>query len=449
MIKQTLYVLSLLMFSLSVNSGIAQAMTSSECVLQVDHQISRSLSTMIGGAMSSNDIKRTILTEEATCYPKEMDTLEACNARIDNRNWSAFIGGVAFWESFKTELKTNCQNKFATNSYSLNFTQTDYDEAYLKVFEDYIDTSVKSIETYFNTQLALIEDTGSKFGQIPHNLNSSEIEQAAKDWTDAVDTMHDSYFTSINETKTSWKNQYDQLSQQGIDDNGYYQISLDYVNQLSALIERQTIVTKDLIQNYKQEFLLDISQQTPLISQPVTTVVPATKPVTISPFTDLSQNTPYLSSITFLKTKGIISGFPDGSFKPNQNLNRAEFAKILVGAKYSSISDDFNQSCFKDISKDQWYTKSVCLAKSKGIIDGYPDGTFKPGSNVNYVEALKMVLGTYELAPVVISSPWYQAYVDQADAYLFSLSSLSPDHLLTRAEISEILTRVIRYSENR
>lgn len=97
---------------------------------------------------------------------------------------------------------------------------------------------------------------------------------------------------------------------------------------------------------------------------------------------------PYEDAIQSLTDAGVIGGHPDGTYKPNDNVNRAEFLKIVVGASVENVGIGGN--CFPDVLTD-WYAKYVCYGKNAGIVQGYPDGYFKPTQNVNYVEALKML----------------------------------------------------------
>lgn len=123
------------------------------------------------------------------------------------------------------------------------------------------------------------------------------------------------------------------------------------------------------------------------------------------PFTDVTLDNPNLEAISALKEKGIIGGYPDGTFKPNQVVNRAEALKMIYGIKdlktWGQIKDtvfDIPKDVsnvkvpFKDIDKNAWYFQYLQRAINDGVIEGYPDNTFKPEQTVNTVENLKMLL---------------------------------------------------------
>ena len=86
------------------------------------------------------------------------------------------------------------------------------------------------------------------------------------------------------------------------------------------------------------------------------------------------------TAIGALAERFIISGYLDNTFRPNENITRAEFAKIIIGA---TNSIDIDAKCeFSDVKKDDWYYIYVASAMKKGYITGYPDGTFRPNEKI-------------------------------------------------------------------
>ena len=99
------------------------------------------------------------------------------------------------------------------------------------------------------------------------------------------------------------------------------------------------------------------------------------------------------SAIEYLYSNSVISGYPDGTFKPDKTVNRAELLKILVGGKGITPTVEEYHDCFPDVATE-WFAPFVCYAKDKGWVGGYPDGTFQPAKEVNKVEALKMLVNS-------------------------------------------------------
>jgi len=106
-------------------------------------------------------------------------------------------------------------------------------------------------------------------------------------------------------------------------------------------------------------------------------------------FPDVPSSHQNYDSISWLAKEGIIQGYEDGTFKPDNPVNRAELMKMVVMMK-AAIDDNYNK-CFPDVT-DDWYARYVCYGLEQGWIKGYPDGNFLPANNVNRAEAVKVTL---------------------------------------------------------
>lgn len=118
-----------------------------------------------------------------------------------------------------------------------------------------------------------------------------------------------------------------------------------------------------------------------------------TVPTTNANFTDLAFGHKNAEAIRFLQDTNVIGGYADGTFKPGNNVNRAELAKILVEAQGITPDADEYNNCFPDVT-DEWFAPYVCYAKEMEWVSGYPDGTFRPEKTVLKVEAIKMVINS-------------------------------------------------------
>lgn len=176
-------------------------------------------------------------------------------------------------------------------------------------------------------------------------------------------------------------------------------------------------------------------------------------------FSDIDETNPYFLAATYLSEKNVISGYADGSFKPFENINRAELLKILMeGAEVEIIAPQTN--CFSDVPYTQWYAPYVCTAKELKFIKGYEDGTFKPSQNINKVEALKMLGEIYKWdleaakdTEVFTDTPkdsWYIPYLKFAKMKNIlpeSGGKYNPSNSITRGSISETLYRFLASEE--
>lgn len=171
-------------------------------------------------------------------------------------------------------------------------------------------------------------------------------------------------------------------------------------------------------------------------------------------FSDVSVDDFYYGAITFLEEEGIVVGYSDGSFGYDSIINRAEFMKLAIEARYFGDVDALEtvqlvvDGCFDDVPDAEWYTGYVCYAKDNGWVVGYGDGNFKPEQNINFVEGMKIVLEVfgYEYAETEI---WYEGLVNRAaEDNLIPLTIDGFGQILTRAEMADMVTRMIKFNED-
>ncbi len=113
-------------------------------------------------------------------------------------------------------------------------------------------------------------------------------------------------------------------------------------------------------------------------------------------FTDLDSVEWAKPSILALSLKGIVSGRGDGTFAPNDNITRAEYCQILIGAIEKSA--EYADSEFADVPSDAWFYHAVSVASKYGIVSGYGDGNFGP---YDLITRQDMALMTYKAAQVM------------------------------------------------
>jgi len=106
-------------------------------------------------------------------------------------------------------------------------------------------------------------------------------------------------------------------------------------------------------------------------------------------------------AVARLMALDIISGFPDGTYKPDEPVTRAQFAKIIVSALGVGEAANYAAGAtkFADVPADHWATGYINVAVDMGVIAGYPDGTFKPESQVTFAEAIKMIVAGLGYTP--------------------------------------------------
>ncbi len=173
-------------------------------------------------------------------------------------------------------------------------------------------------------------------------------------------------------------------------------------------------------------------------------------------FTDVSENTPYKQAIEYLANKKIIHGYADGTFRSEQYLNRAEILTLLIRSRYREEDYYGYESCFPDVS-EEWFSGPVCFAKQRGLVSGYEDGLFHPGSFVNKAEGLKMMLKAMHIDTALEQpefffedvglSTWFADEVSFAKRYGLideSFDKFYPQNFLSRGYFSEIFYRALQ-----
>jgi len=174
------------------------------------------------------------------------------------------------------------------------------------------------------------------------------------------------------------------------------------------------------------------------------------------PFIDVPANSTGYQAIEYLRTKNVVKGYSDGTFKPDTRINRAEFVEFIINpfildtnamgdCVRTNIAEDATNVFFTDVSKDAWYAENICFAKVMGLIDGYPDGTFRPGASINFVEAAKIISNvfTLNLSDYQAGEFWYRAYVQSlSDLRAIPTSIRNFGQTITRREMAQIVYRL-------
>ncbi|MBD3156541.1 SH3 domain-containing protein [Candidatus Peregrinibacteria bacterium] len=206
------------------------------------------------------------------------------------------------------------------------------------------------------------------------------------------------------------------------------------------------IERSDGSQGWLWESFLVATDETFDVTQPEPTPDPE---VTYDPMYDIYDHK-YEDAIWYVYDNGIVQGYEDGSYKPEQKINRAELLKIIVEAAYdeSDFESYANESCFTDVEAGQWYTPYICFAKQEGIVEGYEDGTFRPAQEIIFVEALKITTVGFG-NEYTKGTPWYKDTVDYAsDMNVIPLDIDSFSEKLNRGQMAELITRILKYQES-
>ncbi len=165
-----------------------------------------------------------------------------------------------------------------------------------------------------------------------------------------------------------------------------------------------------------------------------------------SSFADVTSSHPYGPAIQWGKSSGVLQGYPDGTFRPDKAVNRAEFLKVILESDDRlDISSATIPAGFPDVDENAWYAPYIRYAKANGIVDGYPDGTFQPEKTVNFAEALKIAYGAVDVPTESVSGEWYARFIAHAkyNNVLFT-NEVNIGSNMTRKDVVWIVWKLIQ-----
>ncbi|MGC8789026.1 MAG: S-layer homology domain-containing protein, partial [Caldisericum sp.] len=181
-------------------------------------------------------------------------------------------------------------------------------------------------------------------------------------------------------------------------------------------------------------------------------------------FKDVGSDYWAKDQIDYLVSKGVIAGFPDGTFKPEDPVTREQFAKMICIAKKLSEYKPTTPT-FKDVPQDRWSYGFIEAAVKAGYIKGYADGTFKPANSITRQELAVLgvrVLGkgaeaeAFKGEPIVWANDWKKIASWAAGAvtlayrpdiqiltYHMKEGTVDPTMAATRAECAYAIYKIV------
>jgi rare lipoprotein A (peptidoglycan hydrolase) len=168
-------------------------------------------------------------------------------------------------------------------------------------------------------------------------------------------------------------------------------------------------------------------------------------------FADIDVTHPYFQSIDDLQTRGIVEGHDVGSTKmffPLSKINRAEALKLILLSTETQAQP--SGDTYADVGRNDWFTAYVETASALGIVEGFPDGSFRPANKVLRAEFVKMLFEAHEVpvpAPTATEA-WYEPYLIIAAEYRLLPASQEPSQELSRGEAAEIIYRTQQVAAN-
>ncbi|MCG7343980.1 S-layer homology domain-containing protein [Sporosarcina sp. ACRSL] len=169
-------------------------------------------------------------------------------------------------------------------------------------------------------------------------------------------------------------------------------------------------------------------------------------------FRDVPTDLDHHDSIMSLAERGIITGYEDGTFRPDAKLTRAHASKIIamsLGLNTTNVKDPG----FKDINENQWYYGYVAALANAGYITGFEDGTFRPNAPMTRAQTAKILDLSYKLPKAAADNPftdvsnsaWYvnhvRTLVENKVTKGKTPTTFEPNANVTRAHMASFVVR--------
>jgi len=195
------------------------------------------------------------------------------------------------------------------------------------------------------------------------------------------------------------------------------------------------------------------------IAPPAALIVPSAKATPVE-FSDVPANYWAYPFIAALAKRGILTGFSGGSFKPDEPVNRSQYAAIIETV-FKSESAVQNPIDFKDVPGNFWATPAIDKAVKTGFLKGYPEGTFQPNQPISRMQVLVSLVNGLNVAQPAAPADVVKRYQDSADIPAWAvpavasatqsgmvvnypkLDALNPNQPVTRAEVSALVHQAL------
>lgn len=151
-------------------------------------------------------------------------------------------------------------------------------------------------------------------------------------------------------------------------------------------------------------------------SSPETTPSQTPSPEASVNFSDVDSDYWAQPFIEALAARNIISGFPDGTFKPEDTVDRAEFAAMIANAFNANATRQLEETGFSDVPGDYWAASVIQEAYETGFLEGYPNNEFQPNQEIPKVQAIVALANGLNLANADAASVDLNTYYTDADA---------------------------------
>lgn len=136
-------------------------------------------------------------------------------------------------------------------------------------------------------------------------------------------------------------------------------------------------------------------------------------------YTDVAEDSAYYEAVEALGKLGVVEGFEDGSYKPEEEVTRAQMAAFIARIQgFGETAKATANTQFEDVTSSHWASGYIAQAANQGIVNGYGNGKFGPDDKVTYEQAVKMIMCTLGYEPFATNNGGYPTgYLTAATRY--------------------------------
>lgn len=166
-----------------------------------------------------------------------------------------------------------------------------------------------------------------------------------------------------------------------------------------------------------------------------------------SSFPDVPENASYAEAVEYLNEIGIMQGDTNGKFNPDNMVTRAQMAAIICRMLGETENLTTDGTRFSDVPASYWANGYIVKAAELGIIGGYQDGTFKPDNTVTYEQAVTMVVRSVNLTDnALVLGGYPDGYIKVADEYGYLKDiTVSKGDTMERKEIAMLIYNCLSF----
>lgn len=164
-----------------------------------------------------------------------------------------------------------------------------------------------------------------------------------------------------------------------------------------------------------------------------------------SGFPDVSAQAEYAAAVRCLSATGILVGFENGEFRPDETITRAQAAAIICRLKgVAGQAEEMHDMPFTDVPQDHWAAGYITVAEALEIISGYGNGTFGPEDTLTYAQMLSILINAWGYADMAkYSGGWPEGYLAVAREYGLIGSNVNGDAPCPRGAVAQMCYRAL------